>query len=388
VFANGSRALRIAALVVSAYFLYFAAGAVHAHLAADDPTNLGRYYERGVPRVLFDTVAFWSDAYRPVGGLFYLFTYSLFGLSPLPYRLVLLAVVAANVYLTWRITFRITQSEAAAALAAMLACVHSSQLSIYYDNSFVYDVFAYFFVALMLVLQIERRHPAFVALTFFAAINSKEIAIVGAAWVLAYELFIAKPRRWLVPAVLVAISIPYIAGRMFAPGALGNVNGYQMQFTLHRFVVNCCLYLNDLFHSAYFRPGKRLEIAWILLTLVCGFLSRRTRRRDVWWGWLLVSSVLLPIAFVVVPRTGSGLYSAAIRLVTVPGDCIGDHRRLENAMGGRRAARGDRGRVHYPAIALQNPADSGGSGQDVVSADAVTRPARAAIAPCARHFSI
>ncbi len=299
-----SRATAIAALSIGAYFLYFAAGAVSAHFGVDDPTNLGRYYERGAPRVLFDTIAFWSDAYRPTGGLFYLLIYRLFGLNPLPYRIVLLAVIAANVYLTWRIAWKITTSEAAAALAAMLACAHASQLPIYYYTSFVYDVLAYFFIALMLVLHIEGRSRVAVILAYFAAINSKEIAIVGVGWIVAHELFIAKRRHWLTPAILVAITVLYAAGKMFGPGALGHLPGYASQFTLHRFVVNNCLYLNDLFYSTFFHPGKRLEIAWALLTILCALV----RRRELWWGWSVVSTAFLPVAFTVVPRSGGSLY--------------------------------------------------------------------------------
>jgi hypothetical protein len=299
-----SRATSIAALIIGCYFLYFAAGAVHAHFNVDDPTNLGRYYERGAPRVLFDMIAFWSDAYRPTGGLFYLLIYYPFGLNPLPYRIVLLAVIAANVYLTWRIAWKITGSEAAAALAAMLACAHASQLPIYYYTSFVYDVLAYFFIALMLVLHIERRSQVAVILVYLLAIDSKEIAIVGAAWVLAYEVFVAGPRRWLTPAVLTIFAGLFAAGKMFAPGAVGRVRGYEMQFTLHRFVVNNCIYLNDLFRSSFFHPGIRLEVAWVLLTIVCAMV----RRRELWWGWFIVSTAALPVAFTVVSREGGSLY--------------------------------------------------------------------------------
>jgi hypothetical protein len=299
-----SRATGIAALIIGCYFLYFAAGAVHAHFTVDDPTNLGRYYERGLPRVLFDMIAFWSDAYRPTGGLFYLLIYYPFGLNPLPYRIVLLAVIAANVYLTLRIVWKITGSEAAAALAAMLACAHASQLPIYYYTSFVYDVLAYFFIALMLVLHIERRSQAAVILAFLLAIDSKEIAIVGAAWVLAYEVFLARPRRWLTPAVLAVIAGLFAAGKMFAPGAVGRLGGYEMQFTLHRFVVNNCIYLNDLFRSSFFHPGIRLEVAWALLTIVCAIV----RRRELWWVWFVVSTAALPVAFTAVSREGGSLY--------------------------------------------------------------------------------
>jgi len=118
----------------------------------------------------------------PTGGLFYLLMYYAFGLNPMPYRIALLAIIAGNVYLTWRIALRITASEAAAALAATLACAHANMVAIYHQTSFVYDVLAYFFLALMLVLHIEGRSRAGVVLAYFAAINAKEIAMIGALW--------------------------------------------------------------------------------------------------------------------------------------------------------------------------------------------------------------
>jgi len=191
----------VAAAAIVGYFLYFAAGALRAHFALDDITNLGRYYERGPLRVLLDTVSFSGDAYRPAGGLFYLAMYYAAGLHPLPYRIAILALIAANIYFTWQIASWISNSRPAAFLAAMLACAHGNMGSIYYWNSVVYDVLAYFFTALALFLYIGARRDggslsigrsAAVVVAFFAAINSKEIAIVGAVWIAGYEILLRR----------------------------------------------------------------------------------------------------------------------------------------------------------------------------------------------------
>jgi len=305
----GSRAVsRVAALVICAYFLYFAAGALRARFAADDMMNLGQAYERGAPRVLFDTIAVWSDAYRPTGGLFYLLMYYAFGLNPMPYRIALLAIIAGNVYLTWRIALRITASEAAAALAATLACAHANMVAIYHQTSFVYDVLAYFFLALMLVLHIEGRSRAGVVLAYFAAINAKEIAMIGALWVFAYDVLIARPRRWFVPIVLLAMTLVYAAGRLFGPGALGQLQPYRMELNLHRFAVNNRLYLNDLLYVSYFDNSRKLLLFWAALALLCGLL----RSRELWWCWFMALTATLPISFTIVPRAGPGLYLALL----------------------------------------------------------------------------
>ncbi len=305
----------VAAFAICGYFLYFATGAAKAHFALDDMTNLGRYYERGTPRVLLDTVAVSGDAYRPIGGLFYLAVYHLAGLNPLPYRIAILAIIAGNVYFTWQIARWIGGSYAAAALAAMLACAHANMIAIYYWNSTIYDVLAYFFTALALFLYIGARRDGqsvnfwrgvAVISAFFAAISSKEIAIVGAVWIAGYEILVPRRRKLLLPAIIAAVALVFTAARIFGPGALGHLKGYEIEPTLHRFVVNNTLYLNELFYSEYFTSGVTILILWIALTGLCALY----RSREIWWCWLLVSTATLPTAFTLVPRGGSSLYLA------------------------------------------------------------------------------
>lgn len=232
-----------AAAAICAYFLYFAAGAAKAHFALDDMTNLGRYYERGPLRVLLDTIAITGDAYRPVGGLWYLAIYYAAGLHPLPYRVVILAMIAANIYFTWQIARWITGSYPAAMLTAMLACAHANMVAIYYWNSVIYDLLAYFFTALALLLYIGGRRGGrplsiwrgvLIALAYFAAISSKEIAIIGAPWILGYEILLPAPRRLLTPAILTAVGLIFTIVRVFGTGSLSHVQGYEIDPTLHR----------------------------------------------------------------------------------------------------------------------------------------------------------
>ena len=75
---------RLIGLVIFGYFLYFAAGAVKAGFSTDDMMNMRYYYERGLPLTVWNNVEFWSHAYRPLAGLFYLPIYYTAGLNPLP----------------------------------------------------------------------------------------------------------------------------------------------------------------------------------------------------------------------------------------------------------------------------------------------------------------
>ena len=307
------RLYAVVPLILAAYFAYFASGAIHAHFAMDDPINLGRYWGRGFGRTMLDNLRFWSTAYRPMGGLFYLAIYYIFHLNPLPYRIAILTIIAANIGLTWLIAERLTESKAAPALAAMLVCGHAAMLTIYYNTSMIYDVLAYFFTALMLAVYLRIRarggelrplQIGVVILAYIAAIDSKEIAIVAAGWVLAYEILIPRSRRWGTPIALMAIAMVYAAGKMFGPNSLATDQGYTLDFSLHRYFLNNEMGLNSLFYSEYFHNSRRLLIAWGWLTLVCALY----RKREVWWCWFLVSTATLAISFTVVARAGGSLY--------------------------------------------------------------------------------
>ena len=91
-----------------------------------------------------------------MGAVFYLPIYDVFGMNPLPYRMAVLALLAANIFLSFRIAGLLTRSTAAATLTAVLVCAHASMLPIYYNTSMIYDVLAFFFMALMLWVYMRR----------------------------------------------------------------------------------------------------------------------------------------------------------------------------------------------------------------------------------------
>ncbi|HUA87618.1 MAG TPA: glycosyltransferase family 39 protein [Bryobacteraceae bacterium] len=304
---------RIAAAAVAGYFLYFAIPALRAGFAPDDPMNAGEYWLRGLWRSAGDVALFWSTAYRPLGAFFYLPIYHLFGFSPVPFRIAALALVAANVFLTWRVAVLLTESQAAGALAAMLASAHASMVAIFFNTSMIYDILAYFFVALTLFFYLTFRRGgrelsagqfALVIAAFVAALDSKELAVVGAGWVLAYELLFERPWRLRAPVVLCLLSIVYTLGKFLGPNPLAKQEGYLLDLSLHRYLLNNRLYLNDLFYSQFFTTSRRLVFAWLALTAICWI----ARRRELWWCWFLVSTATLGISFTIQPRGGSGLY--------------------------------------------------------------------------------
>ncbi len=303
-------ALAVAALAV--YFLYFAIPALGTGFARDDPMNAGEYWIRGFWRSVADVATFWSTAYRPLGAMFYLPLYHVFGFSPIPFRVAVMALIAVNIVLTWLVADLLTGSKAAAALAAMLVTAHASMGAIYFNTSMIYDILAYLFTALMLLLYLKFRgagelsvaQSAAVICAFIAALDSKELAVVASGWVLAYELLFHRPPRLRLPIILCGISIVYTLGKFLGPNPLDKQEGYLLEITWHRYFWNNRYYLNDLFYSHFFSTSRRLVLAWLALTAICVIV----RRREVWWSWFLVSTATLGVSFTMQPRGGSGLY--------------------------------------------------------------------------------
>jgi len=306
---------RVVGIAILAYFLYFAIGALRSGFSPDDMMNLRYYYERGLPLTLWNNVEFWSHAYRPMAGLYYLPVYYAFGLNPLPFRIVYLLILGANVFLSYRIAECLTRSQAAAALTAVVVCAHAGMVAIYYTGGFIYDVAAYFFTALMLFLYMRVRsqglhlnaiQSAAVVCAYVAALNSKEIAVVGAGWILAYEFLLGRPRKLLLPLMMMALALIYTIGKLVGPGSLAQEPGYRTDLSFHRYFWNNRIYVNDILYTGFFNftTGRTLVIAWIILTLACW----RANKSEVWWCWFLVSTATLGVSFTVVPRNGPGLY--------------------------------------------------------------------------------
>ncbi len=306
---------RVIGIAIAAYFLYFAAGALRSGFSQDDMMNLRYYFERGFPLTLWNNVEFWSHAYRPLAGVFYLPLYYVFGLTPLPFRILYLLLLGANVYLSYRIAELLTRSQAAAALTAVLVCAHANMVALYYLGGFIYDVTAYFFTALMLYLYIRVRsqgmvlsamQSAGVLLAYVAALNSKEIAVVGAGWILAYEVLLGRPRKLLLPLIMMAVGVVFAIGKMTGSGSLAQEPGYQTDLSLHRYFLNNRIYVNDLLYTGFFNftAGRTLVIAWIILSLACW----RLRKPEAWWCWFVVSTATLGVSFTVFPRSGPSLY--------------------------------------------------------------------------------
>src|SRR6266851_842647 len=87
----------LTAAVVLAYFLFLTWKSVGSYFDPDDVMNLYFVWTKPWSQVFRANILFWSDFYRPMGGLFYRAMFALAGFNPLPFRLVCLAIGIANI---------------------------------------------------------------------------------------------------------------------------------------------------------------------------------------------------------------------------------------------------------------------------------------------------
>jgi hypothetical protein len=308
----------LAFLAILFYFLFYARGGVRAHFQPDDMMNLAGYWLRGWWRTVADSLLFWSTAYRPMGGLYYLSIYRVFGLNPLPYRIVALAFLFGGAWFSYRVAYLLTKSRAIALVTGILCCAHATMVDVYYGTDTIYDILANFFALLALLLYIRirdrgeipnARQALLIVLLFAAALDSKEISVIVAGSVLSYEvMFHGWPRHWnwlkqqgLVPTLLALLALVYIAGKIFGANSLSNVDSYRIVLSKDRYLDNNLAYFRSFFYESFIasRGG--------LVALDIGLLLLFSHTRPVVrWCAFYVLTVTLPISFIAT-RGGSSL---------------------------------------------------------------------------------
>ncbi len=307
----------IAFLAILAFFLNFAREGVRTHFAADDMMNIGQYWTRGWWLTLAENLRFWS-ASRPMGGLYYMSLYRMFGLNPLPYRVVALAFLFGGAWLSYLVAALLTKSRAIALVTGIICCAHQTMVDVYFGTDTIYDILARFFSMLALLLYIRIRERGRIpsawqalpiVLCFAAALDAKEISVIIAGSVVSYEvMFHGWPRSWnwlkqegLVPALLILAAMVYTAGKVFGPNPLADLDAYRLVLSKDRYLDNNLAYGASMFQQYFFTSRGSLIAIDIALLLL---LSHG--RAAVRWGAFFVLTATLPISFIVT-RGGSSL---------------------------------------------------------------------------------
>ena len=320
---------------IATWFLYFAHGGLQAGLSGDDLMNLWIYLSKPTPNLLLDNLRFWSTAYRPLGALFYVPLYKMFGMDPLPYRIACFTILGLNLVLLYHLCARLTNSREIAFVATFLASYHAWFVDLYYSAGTIYDLLCYsLYMSAFLVytgIRSRGRTPGPRALIgigclYVLALDAKEMAVSLPLFLLLYELIfhtagLRSPRAWLTRdsrAVLItgAITVIYIAGKLKGPDSLIENSAYALTISPGRFLDTFHLYLNPLLYQEHrFHDSNTVQLLIGMLILAAWLRSRVLLFA---WFWLLLT--ILPVSFIAhysaffeyLPAVGWTLYAATL----------------------------------------------------------------------------
>jgi uncharacterized membrane protein len=164
--------------------------------------------------------------------------------------------------LAWWLARLLTQSTEIAALSTLLGVFHPRLVDLYWSTGTIYDIlcFTFFFATLgaYIYIRTRRRTPsptqiAGIIVLYICALNAKEMAVAIPVLLIAWELI--DPDRptaagLILPAMLGALTIPYLIGKLQPSSPLAQLDRYHPVITLQQFLATCSAYLGQLTYSA------------------------------------------------------------------------------------------------------------------------------------------
>jgi hypothetical protein len=305
----------IGLFLIGCYFFRLSRRALSAGFSGDDLMNLHRSWFFPLRALIKANLLFFlpSDFGRPLGSLWYRSIYYFAGFHGAPFHAIALAILLANIFLTYAVARRLSGSRLAALAAALLLSYERRWTPLYFDTGYIYDVLCYFFTfaALLWYIAIRQRNrapgiaacAALLAL-FVCALNSKEMAIALPAVLALYELLYGslKGRRRSVRLIAIAsvMTVAFMAGRA---GSMVTNAAYRPEIGLTRFLATTSHFLSEIFVlNDWFTPSLTLAFCGALLAVALAAKSR-----PLIFAWAFTAITALPIAFVP-PRGGAQYY--------------------------------------------------------------------------------
>lgn len=300
------------AVLLLAYFLHFTWAALDVHFASDDMMNLSGYWRMKPLQLLAAQFLPWRGFYRPMAGLFYVPLFRAFGFNPAPFHAVILLILLANVYLTYRLARLLGCRELAAGLAAFAVAYHPGLTNLTYNIAFIYDVLCCFFYLAALTYYIRirasgrtltaRQMAAFLAL-YLCALNSKEMAATLPIILLVYEGLYQKRRVFRLAGFAGVLDALYVYGKVFRPDALASEPGYHLVFSWARWIDFQIRSFSDLVEKWDYFAWTGAIVLWLLLF----YLAWRRPRPELRFCCLFLWIAPFPIEFLP-GRAGACLY--------------------------------------------------------------------------------
>ena len=325
-------------LALFAWFVFVIRGGLACWFDADDLMNIHMYWVKPWSALLKANLMFWSSYYRPAGGLFYLSIYDLWGFNPLPFRIVVLALLSVDFVLLAIVVWQLTGSHWGALVALMVIGINPGFSAAYFDTGTVYDILAYVFFWGGFALYVRSRRAgrplgwgrlALVFCLFVAALNAKEIAVSLPLAVGLYELVWHPPANWKraelwrwarqegrFAGIGGLADIAYIAGKRYGPHSLWQVGPYQPHYSVAAYFQSMSHYLRELIYKPV--TVSSWQIGGILVALLA--VAAITRRRCLLWGAGFIAVGVLPLAFIpprggfayLIPSVGWAVYATGL----------------------------------------------------------------------------
>jgi len=301
----------IGLFLIGSYFFLLTRQTLSTGFSSDDLMNLHRSWFFPLRALVKANLLFFlpSDFGRPIGSLWYRSIFYFAGFHGAPFHAADLALLLANIFLTYAVARRLSGSRLAALATALLLSYERRWAPLYFDTGYIYDVLCYFFtfaaMLLYIVIRQKNRAPgiaesAALLVLFVCALNSKEMAIALPAVLALYELLYSRRRAMRLIAVGAIVTVVFMAGR--AAAMVANP-AYRPEIGWTRFDRTTEHFLNELFVlTDWFTPPLALVFCGALL-----IAALAAKSKPLTFAWTFTAITALPIAFVP-PRDGSQYY--------------------------------------------------------------------------------
>ena len=297
------------AVLFAGFFFYCTGFGLRTPFGYDDVMNIDFAWEPPLKNLAVALVVPFTKFYRPVGSLVYRVVFDIFGLNPLPFRIVVYGFLLLNLYLVYKLALRLSGSGEIAAMSALLYTFHGRLAGIYLNNGTLYDVVCATFTFLTLlyyigVRQAGRRIQGWAWLKllalFICALNAKEMAAAIPLLLLIYEWLyhrpVSKRPAALLPALVCgALTLLAARSRVGDGGPMHANVYYAMTFSATQFLDHSRQLMSGLLyrHKPGLTTGQMLFI-WLLVIAIAAV----ARKKFLWFfaGFALLAP--LPVIFI------------------------------------------------------------------------------------------
>jgi hypothetical protein len=335
----GQSVVIVIGAIYAVYFFAMTSDGLNSWFSNDDLMNLHYYWSRSWYALAKASVLFWTDYYRPTGGLFYRTIHSIWLFNPLPFRLGVLAILYCNLLLLYRVAARLASREAGL-LAVLCMGVHGAMVSLYFDTGMVYDVLVFFFyfltLEIYLAIRMNGRLPSRLQLLglvtlYILALNAKEIAVSLPFAVLMYEVVWHPPAGWgkrdifrwlsregsfgVLASLVTGVAV---IGKMYGADSLLKHPMYQPHISVDHYLSNYSVYIKLLSYESIDLSATGTAVLLIAMALCAAML----RDRRLIWATAFLLVAVMPIAFIqprnlfafYIPAAGWSLYAAVLAI--------------------------------------------------------------------------